>query len=70
MKAKLTFTLPDGEAEFQYALAGRDALIALERINNWARELVKYGEITDDVRKVLEQLRRDMIPHELTEKLR
>jgi hypothetical protein len=31
---------------------------------------VKYGEITDDVRKVLEQLRRDMIPHELTEKLR
>ena len=70
MKATLTFTLPDDEAEFQYALSGRDALIALERINNWARELVKYSEITDDVRTVLEQLRRDMIPHELTEKLR
>jgi hypothetical protein len=70
VKATLTFTLPDDEAEFQYALAGRDAIIALERINTWARELVKYGEITDDVRTVLEQLRRDKIPHELVEKLR
>jgi hypothetical protein len=70
LKATLTFTLPDDEAEFDYALAGRDALIALQRINNWARELVKYGEITDDVRTVLEQLRRDKIPHELVEKLR
>jgi hypothetical protein len=70
VKATLTFELPDDEAEFQYALAGRDALIALERINNWARELVKYGDITDDVRTVLEQIRRDMIPHELVEKLR
>jgi hypothetical protein len=70
VKATLTFELPDDDAEFQYALAGRDALIALERINNWARELVKYGEITDDVRTVLEVLRAQMIPPELTEKLR
>lgn len=70
MKATLTFSLPDDEAEFEYALAGRDALIALERINNWAREQIKYSEITDEVRTVLEQLRRDMIPHELTGKLR
>ena len=70
MKATLTFTLPDDEAEFQYAMAGRDALIALENIDQWARGILKHHEPRDDVREVLEHMRSHLIPHELVEKLR
>lgn len=69
MKATLEFTLPDDEPEFDYAIAGRDALIALENIDRWARGILKHGEPTSEIRRTLEQLR-DMVPHELVEKLR
>ena len=69
MKATLEFTLPDEESEFGHALAGRDALIALENVDNWARGILKHGDPTSEVRRTLEQLR-DMVPHELVEKLR
>lgn len=65
-KATLAFNLPDESMEHCAALAGRDALIALERIDQWARGKLKYGEPSRDEIAVLEELRR-MIPPELLE---
>jgi hypothetical protein len=70
MKAILEFDLPEDEDEHRYAIAGRDALIALARIDNWAREILKYGEPSDETAKALEHLRTSLIPHELTSLLR
>ena len=35
---------PDDAREHRYALAGRDALIALETLSNEIRAKLKYGE--------------------------
>ena len=59
---------PDDEREHRYALAGRDALIALEEIANEIRSRLKYGEPSSETRAVLEQLRAE-IPHHLLELL-
>ena len=69
--ATLTYDLadPDDEREHRYALGGKDAIIALERIDMWAREHVRYGEISDETRGLLEHLRQHLIPHDLTELL-
>jgi hypothetical protein len=68
--ATLTFDLaePDDERAHRYALAGRDALIALERMREHIRSKIKYGDHSDETRMVLESLRQ-MIPHELVELL-
>ena len=69
MKATLEFTLPDDEPEHRYALAGRDALIALEQIDNWARGILKHGEPGDEGERLLREVR-TMIPYELVSLLR
>jgi hypothetical protein len=69
MKAVLEFTLPDDEPDHRYALAGRDALIALEQIDNWARGILKHGEPSEEGERLLRELRA-MIPHELVGLLR
>ena len=69
MKAILEFSLPDDEPEHRYALAGRDALIALEQIDEWARGKIKHGEISEESETLLRELRA-MIPSELVELLR
>jgi hypothetical protein len=69
MKAILEFALPDDEQEHRYALAGRDALIALKQIDEWARERIKHGEISEESDGLLRELRA-MIPSELVELLR
>ena len=69
MKAILEFALPDDEQEHRYALAGRDALIALEQIDEWARGKIKHGEIGEEAETLLRELRA-MIPSELVELLR
>ena len=69
MKAILEFALPDDEPEHRYALAGRDALIALEQIDEWARGRIKHGEIGEESDGLLRELRA-MIPSELVELLR
>jgi hypothetical protein len=66
MKAIIEFSLPDDEPEHRYALAGREALLALEAIDNWARGILKHGEPCDETRKTLEHIREQLIPHELT----
>jgi hypothetical protein len=69
MKAILEFSLPDDEQEHRYALAGRDALIALEQIDEWARGKIKHGEPSEEAEELLRELRA-MVPHELVELLR
>lgn len=66
MEATLRFDLsdPDDAIEHRYALAGRDALIALEVIDNRCRSILKHGEPSEETERVLEELR-SLIPHEL-----
>jgi hypothetical protein len=65
--ATLRFDLSDPEDErlHRYALAGRDALIALEEIEQHCRSRLKYGEPGADETHALEAVRA-LIPHELT----
>ena len=65
--ATLRFDLSDPEDErlHRYALAGRDALIALERVDNDLRSRAKYGELSKETTAVLEEVR-GTIPYELT----
>jgi hypothetical protein len=65
--ATLRFDLsdPDDEREHRYALAGREALIALEEIEQHCRSRVKYAEPGDEARRELEAVRA-LVPHELT----
>jgi hypothetical protein len=65
MIATLRFDLsnPDDERAHRYALAGRDALIALEQIDQHCRGRLKHGE-PSDARRELEEIR-STIPHEL-----
>lgn len=66
MIATLEFDLadPDDEREHRYALAGREALIALEAIEQHIRGRIKHGEIGDEARRELEEIRA-LIPYEL-----
>ena len=59
---------PDDEREHRYAMAGRDALIALETIREAIRSRLKYSEIGEEARRELEAIR-DQLPHELIEML-
>ena len=58
----------DDEREHRYALAGRDALIALESISEVIRQRLRYGEIGEEARQELEAIR-ESLPHELIELL-
>lgn len=69
MKAILEFDLPEDEPDHKYALAGRDALLALDEIDRWARGILKHGEPGKEARDLLDHLRRNLVPHELTELL-
>ena len=67
MIATLRFDLsdPDDEREHRYALAGREALIALELVENRCRAILKHGEPSEETAKILEEIRQ-LIPYELT----
>ena len=56
---------PDDAREHRYALAGRDALIALEMIENAIRSRLKHGDPSEETSAVLEEIRA-LIPYELT----
>jgi hypothetical protein len=66
MRATLRFDLsdPDDERQHRYALAGRDALIALEAIDQWARGRLKHGQPSTEATHDLEAVRA-MVPHDL-----
>lgn len=59
---------PDDERLHRYALAGRDALLALEEIDNRIRSTLKHGEPSPETQTILEEIRA-IIPYELTELL-
>jgi hypothetical protein len=65
MIATLRFDLSDTDdaLEHRYALAGREALLALEAIEQHIRGRLKHGEPTD-ARKELEEIR-STLPYEL-----
>ena len=64
--ATLQFDLgdPDDEREHRYALAGREALLALEEIERAIRSKLKYGEPSPETQAILEEIR-TLIPYEL-----
>jgi hypothetical protein len=66
-RATLEFDLADpaDEREHRYALAGREALIALELIESRCRSVLKHGEPSPETAKILEEIRA-IIPYELT----
>jgi hypothetical protein len=59
---------PDDEREHRYALAGRDALLALEAIREDIRYRLKYVALSDETVRVLEEIR-EHLPHELIDLL-
>jgi len=69
--AVLKFDLsdPDDACEHRYALAGREALIALEQIDQWARGRLKHGQPSTEATHDLEAVRA-MVPHDLVNLLR
>jgi hypothetical protein len=64
--ATLRFDLADqdDEREHRYALAGREALLALEAIDQRLRSLMKYGAPCGETRILCDELRA-MVPHDL-----
>lgn len=62
----IRYTLPDENMEHRAALAGVDALIALEKIDQRLRAVVKYGEPSDEAERLAEEVRK-MIPPQLLE---
>lgn len=60
----IRYTLPDESMDHRAALAGVDALLALEKIDQWARGRLKHGTPTADELHTLEAVRA-MIPREL-----
>lgn len=65
--ALLKFDLsdPDDERGHRYALAGREALIALEEIDSRCRAILKHGEPSEETQRIVEEIRA-LVPHELT----
>jgi hypothetical protein len=71
MIATLRFDMsdPDDAREHRYALAGRDALVALEQIDQWARGRLKHGQPSTEATHDLEAVRA-MVPRDLVNLLR
>ena len=61
MKATLTFTLPEDQGEFEAAMLGREALLALWEIENHCRAIVKHSDPREDMRELCDTIRA-MIP--------
>ena len=64
--ATLRFTLPEESMDHKAALAGVDALIALEQIDNRLRGILKYSEPSKEIGQLCEEVR-GMIPAGLLE---
>jgi hypothetical protein len=65
---KFDLTDPDDEREHRYALAGRDALLALHELQDAIRRKRKCLELSQETRGILEELQQS-IPLELVELL-
>ena len=57
MKAKLTFNLPEDQAEFDFAVQGANMYAALFDISQELRTLLKYQELSEEEFKIVEKIR-------------
>jgi len=57
MKAKLTFNLPEDQDEFDNAINGSKAHLALWQISQNIRAIWKYSDLTDEQFKIVEKIR-------------
>ena len=57
MKAKLTFNLPEDQAEFDLATQGGNMYAALWDISQELRTLWKYEELSEEEWKIVERIR-------------
>ena len=64
--ATLTFDLPEEQGEFDAARLGSEAMQTLWQIDQRCRSLCKYGEPTDEARRLAEEIR-ELIPTTLLE---
>ena len=62
--AKLTYTLPEEQAEYDAARLGMEAKQTLWQIDQTCRSLCKHGEPTAEVRRLAEEIR-GLIPGEM-----
>lgn len=58
--ASLHFRLPEDDDDFQAAQNGQKYRIALERLDTYLRNRLKYGEMDDDVRIALQAARSEL----------
>ena len=56
MKAKLTFNLPDEQAEHYCAIKGQDMLNVLFELKSELRSMLKYGELPDKQYEIVEKI--------------
>jgi len=56
----LRFSLPDEQTELNAAMQGREAKGAIWSVDQYCRNILKYGEPSADLRKHLEWIR-DML---------
>jgi hypothetical protein len=61
---KFNLSDPDDERAHRYALAGRDALLALAEIDEHCRGRLKHGEPSAEATHDLQAVRA-MVPHDL-----
>jgi hypothetical protein len=57
MKAKITFNLPEDQAEFDFATQGGNMYAALWDISQELRTLWKYEELSEEEWKIVERIR-------------
>jgi len=62
MKATLEFDLPEEREEFDMASHAADYYSALCDIDNHLRSIVKYGDGPDEVIRLAEYIRRELMP--------
>lgn len=60
----IRYTLPDEQADFDAARLGSEAKSILWDIDQRCRSIIKYGEPSDEARRLAEEIR-EMIPGEL-----
>jgi len=56
MKAKLTFNLPEDQAEFDFAVQGSKMYAALWDVKQELRSLLKYAELTSEQYDIVEKI--------------
>jgi len=57
MRIELHFNLPEEEPELKAALKGAEYLGRLQEIDNYARSLIKHGNMPEEFEEKLQEIR-------------